>query len=151
MLSYADGGAVKPFWMLCRHIRTSLGFGNQWYAAAYTAAISVALPSGKMIRVLPAPYFLATKLDAFKGRGNQDYLLSKDMEDITTILDGRPEIVDEIQQAADDLILYLSDAFSELLNNRLFTDALPGHLPLDKASQSRLPIILNRIDSMSKL
>ena len=38
-----------------------LGFGNQWYAAAYTAAISVSLPSGNLIRVLPAPYFLATK------------------------------------------------------------------------------------------
>jgi hypothetical protein len=94
--------------------------------------------------VLPAPYFLATKFDAFKGRGNQDYLLSKDMEDIITILDGRPEIIDEIQQAPDDLRSYLSDAFSELLNNRHFTDALPGHLPPDKASQSRLPIILNR-------
>lgn len=67
-----------------------LGFGNQWYAAAYTAAISVSLPSGKLIRVLPAPYFLATKFDAFRGRGNQDYLLSKDMEDIITILDGKP-------------------------------------------------------------
>jgi hypothetical protein len=94
---------------------------------------------------------LATKFDAFKGRGNQDYLLSKDMEDIITILDGRPEIVDEIQQAAKELRSYLSDAFSEQLNSRRFTDALPGHLPPDKASQSRLPIILNRIDLISKL
>ena len=128
-----------------------LGFGNQWYAAAYSAAISVSLPSGKLIRVLPAPYFLATKFDAFKGRGNQDYLLSKDMEDIITILDGRLEIIDEIQQAADDLRSYLADAFSKLLNNRHFTDALPGHLPPDKANQSRLPIILNRIDLISSV
>ena len=128
-----------------------LGFGNQWYAAAYTAAISVSLHSGQQIRVLPAPYFLATKLDAFKGRGNQDYLLSKDMEDIITILDGRPEIIDEIQQAEKGLRSYLSDAFSELWSNRRFADALPGHLPPDKASQSRLPIILNRIDLISKL
>jgi hypothetical protein len=128
-----------------------LGFGNQWYAAAYSAAISVTLPSGKLIRVLPAPYFLATKFDAFKGRGNQDFLLSKDMEDIVTILDGRPEIIDEIEQVADDVRSYLSDALSELLKNRHFTDALPGHLPPDKASQSRLPIILKRIDAISKL
>lgn len=100
--------------------------------------------------MLTAPYFLATEFGAFKGRGNQDYLLSKDMEDIITILDGRPEIIDEIQQAAKELRSYLSDAFSELLNKRQFTDALPGHLPPDKASQSRLPIILNRIDSISK-
>jgi hypothetical protein len=72
------------------------------------------------------------------------------MEDIITILDGRPEIIDEIQQADNALRSYLSDAFSELLYNRQFTDALPGHLPPDKASQSRLPIIRNRIDSISK-
>jgi hypothetical protein len=66
-------------------------------------------------------------------------------------LDGRPEIIDEIQLADKDLRSNLSNAFSELLNNRHFTDALPGHLPPDKASQSRLPIILNRIDSISKL
>lgn len=128
-----------------------LGFGNQWYAAAYTAAILLSLPSGKQIRVLPAPYFLATKYDAFKGRGNHDFLLSKDMEDIITILDGRPEVIDEIKQADRELRTYLSHAFTELFNNRSFTDALPGHLPPDEASQSRLPIILDRIDSISKL
>jgi hypothetical protein len=37
------------------------------------------------------------------------------------------------------------------MNNRRFFDALPGHLPPDKASQSRLPIILNRIDSISSV
>jgi hypothetical protein len=73
------------------------------------------------------------------------------MEDIITILDGRPEIIDEIQQAAKALRSYLSDAFSALLNDRRFTDALPGHLPPDKASQSRLPIILKRIDSIFNL
>ncbi|RJQ85038.1 MAG: hypothetical protein C4519_03810 [Desulfobacteraceae bacterium] len=70
------------------------------------------------------------------------------MEDIITILDGRPEIIDEIQLAPKELRSYLSDAFSELMNNRHF---MPGYLPPDKASQSRLPIILNRIDSVSKL
>jgi hypothetical protein len=128
-----------------------LGFGCQWYSAAYTAAISVSLPSGKLIRVLPAPYFLATKFDAFKERGKKDYLLSKDMEDIISILDGRPEIIDEILHSAEELRSYLSDTFSELLNKRHFTDALPGHLLPDKASQSRLPIILSRIDSISKI
>lgn len=128
-----------------------LGFGNKWYAAAYTAAISVALPSGKQIRVLPAPYFLATKFDAFKGRGNQDYLLSKDMEDIITILDGRPQIIDEVQRAEESLRTNLTTIFSELLTNRNFIDALPGHLPPDMASQSRRQVILERIGAISKL
>jgi hypothetical protein len=57
--------------------------------------------------------------------------------------------VKKIQQLPKELRSYLSDAFSELMNNRCFIDALPGRLPPDKTSQSRLPIILNRIDSIS--
>jgi Trm5-related predicted tRNA methylase len=41
------------------------------------------------------------------------------------IQDARPEIIDEIQQAAKELRSYLSDTFSELINARRFTDALP--------------------------
>lgn len=46
-----------------------LGFGNQWFSPAFKMAEPVALPSGKRIRMLPAPYFLATKLEAFNDRG----------------------------------------------------------------------------------
>ena len=48
---------------------TILGFGNKWYASATKNAESVQLPSGKNIRMVSAPYFLITKLEAFDGRG----------------------------------------------------------------------------------
>ncbi len=128
-----------------------LGFGNEWYPEAFSAAITVSLPAGQEIRVLPAPYFLATKLDAFRGRGNNDYLLSKDMEDIITIIDGRPHLVDEIKSTNIALRSYLASEFSQLLINKHFIDALPGHLPPDSASQSRLPVIHSRIESISSL
>jgi len=47
-----------------------------------------------------APYFLATKLEAFDGRGKGDYLSSHDIEDIVAVLDGRPEILDELLKAS---------------------------------------------------
>ena len=74
-----------------------LGFGNRWFTLAYKASEWTTLPSGKRIRLLPAPYFIATKLEAFDCRGKSDYLMSRDMEDIVTVLDGRPEIVSEVQ------------------------------------------------------
>ena len=76
-----------------------LGFANKWYEPAMATAIATALPSGMSIRMVPAPYFLATKLEAFDGRGKGDYRSSPDMEDIVTVLDGRPEILDEIERA----------------------------------------------------
>lgn len=50
-----------------------LGFGNQWYKPAIDTARSIALPSTKTIRLVLAPHFLATKLEAFDGRGKGDY------------------------------------------------------------------------------
>jgi len=71
-----------------------LGFGNVWFARAFAAAFDYRLPSGARIRLLPAPYFLATKIEAFEQRGAGDYLLSRDIEDLVAILDGRPEVVE---------------------------------------------------------
>ncbi len=47
-----------------------LGYTNIWYESALNHAISFVLPSGQSIRVITAPYFLATKMEAFRGRGH---------------------------------------------------------------------------------
>lgn len=126
-----------------------LGFGNRWFTLAYEASEWTTLPSGKRIRLLPAPYFLATKLEAFESRGESDYLISRDMEDIITVLDGRSEIVSEVQQASEDLKNYLVEQFSMLLEERDFLDALPGHLLPDAASQDRSALIIERLKAIA--
>lgn len=125
-----------------------LGFGNRWFTIAYDASEWTTLPSGKRIRLLSAPYFLATKLEAFSSRGENDYLLSRDMEDIITLLDGRPEIVSEVQQADEELKHHLVERCSLLLQERDFLDALPGHLLPDAASQDRSALIIDRIKTI---
>ncbi len=127
-----------------------LGFGNQWYETAVAAAEFVELPSGKSIRMVLAPYFLATKLEAFDGRGKGDYLSSHDIEDIVAVLDGRPEILDELQKASKSLQTYLADRFASLLETREFIEALAGHLPGDAASQRRMPLIKERIEAIAR-
>jgi hypothetical protein len=122
-----------------------LGFGNQWYAPAFAAAKWIELSSGRKIRILPAPYFLATKFEAFDGRGQNDFLMSRDMEDIVTVLDGRPGIVEEVKRIDKHLRAYLMKRLSGLLENENFIEALPGHLPPDPASQARLDVIIQRI------
>jgi predicted nucleotidyltransferase len=126
-----------------------LGFGNQWFAPAYEASEWTVLPSGKQIRLLPAPYFIATKFEAFACRGKNDYLMSRDMEDIITVIDGRPEIVSEIKQASEVLKAYLVACCSGLLKERDFLDALPGHLLPDAASQARLIVVIDRLKAIA--
>jgi len=104
---------------------------------------------GKQIRLLPAPYFLATKLEAFECRGKNDYLMSRDMEDIVTVLDGRSEIVSEVQKAGKELKDYLAVRCSMLLNERDFLDALPGHLQPDAASQARSALIIDQLKTIA--
>jgi len=70
-----------------------LGFANRWYPLAHKCATRMALPSGRQIRLISGPAFLATKLEAFATRGQGDLMSSHDFEDIINVLDGRPEIV----------------------------------------------------------
>jgi hypothetical protein len=124
------------------------GFGNRWYRPVLANAHVVVLPTGERIRAVTAPYFLATKLEAFAGRGGGDFLASPDLEDIVTLIDGRAEIVEDVVQADPDLRQFLVGSLSALLAMRPFLEALPAHLPPDAASQARLPILLDRIRLM---
>lgn len=125
-----------------------LGFANEWYAPAINTANPVTLPSGRLIRMVTAPYFLATKLVAFDARGQEDFLMSHDMEDIVVVIDGRPEISNEVQKAEETLRHYLLTRFTELLLNQNFRSALPGHLQGGAGGAGRAPIVERRIQSM---
>lgn len=128
-----------------------LGFGNHWYLPALHTATLHTLPSGHSLRVVTAPYFLATKLEAFDGRGGDDYLLSHDIEDLVAVLDGRPELLHEIEHDPTELRLYLAERFQTLGGDRRFVDAMAGHLPADAASQQRLPALIERVHRLGRL
>ena len=129
----------------------ALGFENQWYQSAYESAEPFSLPSGTAINLVTAPYFLATKLEAFDGRGNGDYLLSHDIEDLVAILDGRGELTGELVECDPALKKYLVQRFRELCDDRGFMEALPGHLPNDAASQARLGRLIETLHSNSRM
>ncbi len=99
--------------------------------------------------MVTAPYFLATKLSAFDGRGKGDYLMSHDIEDIVAVLDGRPEVVSEVQQSHEALQSHLAERFRTLLEDARFIEAVPGHLPGDTNSQGRVTIVMDRIRSIA--
>lgn len=80
-----------------------LGFSNRWYPLALQTAQPVTLPSGTAIRLVLAPVFLATKLEAFAGRGNNDYLFSHDLGDLISVIDGRDALLDECANTAPEL------------------------------------------------
>jgi predicted nucleotidyltransferase len=125
-----------------------LGFSNRWYRGALEAARQVALPSGRRIRAITAPYFLGSKIEAFRSRGEQDFYASHDLEDFVSVIDGRESICEEVASAPADLRGYLAVAAKELLEEARFRDALPGYLLPDPASQQRIGDVLRKLNAI---
>lgn len=126
-----------------------LGFSNRWYRQAIEAAESIEIQSGLAIRVITAPYFVATKLDAFRKRAKGIYLGSHDLEDIVSIIDGRETLGEEISKSGDDIVTYVRREFTSILEDKAFIDALPVFLAPDDASQDRAPMIVARMKAIA--
>lgn len=127
-----------------------LGFGNSWYEQAILHAEEVTLPSSRRIRLISSPYFLLTKLEAFEGRGKGDFQMSHDIEDIVVVLDGRPELVDEISKCEGEIRNEIAQRFFSLLNNAKFTESVYGHMPPDAVSQRRVSRIFEIMKQISE-
>ncbi|MBF0266226.1 MAG: hypothetical protein HQL46_13255 [Gammaproteobacteria bacterium] len=127
-----------------------LGFSNIWYQEALMNCETKQIDS-MIIRHASAPYFLATKLEAFITRGNSDFLSSHDLEDIISVIDGREEITTEVLQCNDKLKNYIQKQFSLIIKNDDFIETIPGFLPPDLANQSRVKILTERINSLAHL
>lgn len=125
-----------------------LGFSNRWYEPAIASAQSVEI-AGLNIRLITPVYFLATKLEAFHGRGNDDYSGSHDLEDVIAVVDGRPEIVEEVRRAPSEVRTYIGSEMRLLLSMRAFVDGLGGFLLPDPASQERLPILRDQLTALA--
>jgi hypothetical protein len=122
-----------------------LGFSNRWYPLAIETAQRHPLGDASLIRLVTAPVFLATKLEAFRHRGRGDFVVSHDLEDIVTVVDGRAEVVSEVATAPKELRVYLREVLGPLVSADRFLTALAGHLPGDRASQQRLPVVIARL------
>ena len=128
-----------------------LGFANKWYPLAVQSAQRVVLPNGVSIRLITAPAFLATKFEAFADRGKSDLLGSHDMEDIVNVLDGRPEIVDEVAASPDELKRYLADRCHALLALPNFMDALSGMVFPDESLTERVKTVGLRLEQITEI
>ena len=128
-----------------------LGFSNLWYKPALESSVEHELEPDLRVRVVTAVYFCATKLEAFAGRGKNDYQSSHDLEDLMAVVDGRAELVEEIRDRVGNVRAYIAAEIRKLLAVREFLDALPGYVLPDPASQARVSILLERLKKIAAL
>ncbi len=98
---------------------------NSWFPVLLDEAEHVEVISGKFAWRASAPCFVATKIEAFYSRGQGDYLRSKDLEDIVAVIDGRAEILDEINISSHDVRGFVSQSCRQLLADERFMECLP--------------------------
>ena len=118
-----------------------LGFTNIWYEPALRHAFTATLPGGQTIRVIAAPFFLATKMEAFRGRGRMDFQASHDLEDFVAVIEGRDTLLQEIAASPVALRDYLAEAAKTSLAESRFLDVLPGFV----LEGERVPLIQERL------
>lgn len=129
---------------------TVLGFSNRWYPEALRTASQVRLSKEIVVRAIITPYFLGTKLEAFRGRGQGDYFASHDLEDFVAVVDGRSTLLPELEEASPELRAYIAGALRALLRAPRFLDALPGYLLPDDASQARIGQLIRKLRRLSE-
>lgn len=125
-----------------------LGFGNQWSAEALQAATPYALTKTLSIRLIYPVYFVATKLEAYQGRGQNDPIGSQDIEDLLNLVEGRAELLAEIQAASDRLKTYIGQQFSALLIHDGFADAIQD---CTRGDQARVDLLFERLEQIVRV
>jgi hypothetical protein len=90
------------------------------------------------------PFFLACKYTAFKSRGALDPRTSKDLEDITYILDNRMNLVAGLSNAPADVQDFLKDAFREILRDGQIREAMLSNLYYD-SQKERFEMFIKKI------
>ena len=125
-----------------------LGFSNKWYEVALETAENYSIGEGIVIRILTPPLFIATKFEAYIGRGNNDLLASNDIEDILNLFDGREELVLEIQQADDAIQTYVARQLEALRKDEYFQYTVES---VTRNSPGRDKILYDRITAVCRL
>jgi hypothetical protein len=86
-------------------------------------------------------------MEAFRARGQMDFMASHDLEDFVAVIDGRSTILKEIADSPSDVREYLAEAARSLLSESRFLDVVPGFVLDD----GRVPLILERLDQLTRL
>ena len=125
---------------------SSIGVSNQWYKPGFKNLQKIQLENeGVEINILPAAYFLATKLEAFKDRGKNDFYGSHDFEDIIYLIDNRKTIVSDIQEADEEVKQFIKIELTSINNHKQSNEILAMHIhPLIR--EERFKILKEKIE-----
>lgn len=116
-----------------------IGFSNKWYPEGFRNAVTVPLDD-IAVKIFSLPYFIASKLEAFKSRGENDYRFSSDFEDIVYVLENGVDAEKLLIDSPASVKKYLKKEFDLLLNDPKLEEGLYAHVEPVTAVQQIIKI-----------
>ena len=118
-----------------------LGWRSEWFEQALLAARTMEV-EGHSVKVVTAPFFVALKLEAFEDRGEGDFIMSTDFEDVICLFNGRRSVVDEIM--AEPIVREgIAEKFSRYVQNADVEDAVLGFVQTESDPEDRFRAIMS--------
>lgn len=121
---------------------------NRWFKLGFDKAMPIQLDD-ILIKILPLPYFLATKFEAFFDRGMKDIYASHDLEDIVYLFNYTSKIDQLILDADLEVKQFLKESLIRILERKEIVAAMQGCLYYEQADE-RLAIIQERMRNITR-
>jgi hypothetical protein len=100
-----------------------------------------------VIRAAHPTAIIGTKFAAWQGRGDGDVLTSLDLHDVMALVDGRPELAEELAEADLRLKSFIVSELGAVRDERFFgyllQSATSGYGPV---AEDRVELLRERID-----
>lgn len=117
---------------------TAIGVSNRWYGPGIQHRILYEISQGIYIRILPAIYYVATKMEAILSRGGNDLRTSHDFEDMVYVINYHPLFLESFEESEDDsLKQYLMEQFSKLIQRGNIREEIECVLPYGEAARTQ--------------
>jgi hypothetical protein len=154
---YINDPTIPP--VICRWVRGPLildvmptldgilGFTNIWYKDAVAQPLRHILPNGVSVSIIHPVYYIATKTEAFRGRGKGDFRASHDFEDIVALVNGRAELIPEMKSAKQDVLKAMRDFWIPKLDSANMVASIKEHLDAYEDIE-RTPLVVERFRQM---
>jgi hypothetical protein len=121
------------------------GLRDHWLSLGYDLAEQDHLETGQTFLRLPVTVWLAAKIQAFNDRGRRDVHMSKDLEDIATLLVGRSGIAEDVRAAPLEMRAHIVGQITSWKKEPQILDTLDGCLH-SAAERQRMA---QRLDAMA--
>jgi hypothetical protein len=131
-------------------VDTSIGPTNRWYRDAVANAATYAVAADVEALAITPIYFVATKLEAFRGRGGGDFQASHDVEDALTVLAGLRPLRAEVGTSNVAVAVALRRELADLAKRAAFIDAVPGHFDGDVTGQVLADALLTWLAELAR-